>query len=182
MALVFPTRPRATTWVAGGITLLVVLVLGLIAWESRQPPSDRARRARVAELAVLQPPMPSPQALRASGGDAAYARGLEAYAARRWAEAVEALAGIDRPDARFYLALAHLMRDEAVTADELLLDVQKSSAPLYAREAVFYRVKALLARQDARAAQALVQDAVRIGAGPPGEAERLRDALEVLRP
>jgi hypothetical protein len=136
----------------------------------------------VAELAVLHPPQPSPQAVRASAGDTRYARGLEAYAARRWTEAVEALGGIDRPDARFSLALAHLMRDEAVTADELLLDVQQSGAPLYAREAVFYRVKALLARQDARGAQTLVQDAVRIGAGPPGEAERLRDALEILRP
>lgn len=175
-------RPGTPLWLAAGIGVVVMLMLGVVAWESRQPPSDRARRARVAELAVLHPPQPSPEAIRASAGDTRYAHGLEAYAARRWAEAVDSLGGIDRPDARFYLALAHLMRDEADTADELLLDVQQSAATLYAREAVFYRVKALLARQDARGAQALVQDAVRIGAGPPGEAERLRDALEILRP
>lgn len=176
------TRPKATTWMAAGITLLVLGVLVFIAWESRQPPSDRARRARAAELAVVHPPLPSPQAIRASADDPTYARGLEAYAARRWSDAIEALSGIDRPDARFYLALSHLMRDDAATADVHLQEVQASKAPLYAREAVFYRVKALLARQEARAAQALVQDAVRIGAGPPGEAERLRDALEILRP
>ncbi len=174
-----PPTPRALAIV---VAVIVVVALTAVVWESRQLAPDEARRARVEALAVVHPPMPSPEAIRASADDPVYARGLEAYAARRWDDAIVAFTGIERPDARFYQALAHLMNGDPATADALLEEVQRSDAPLYAREAVFYRVKALLARQDPRAAQALVGDAVRLGAGPPGEAEQLRDALEVLRP
>lgn len=172
-----PTPPGLVAVVA---VLVVVALLGVV-WSARQQTPDAARRARLAALAVVEPPTPSPEAIRAGADNASYARGLEAYAAGRWADAIAALGGIDRADARFYRGVAHLMTGDPTTADTLFELVQRGDAPMYAREAVFYRAKAALARGQTRQARDLVADAVRVGAGPPGEAEQLRDALELLR-
>jgi hypothetical protein len=160
---------------------IALIVLAAVLWDSRVTPPDAARLARMASLAVVTPPRPSPAAMRGAADDRSYARGLEAYASGRWGSAIASLSRVDRDDARFYCAVAELMQGNGEAAELLLRAVEDGRAEFYAREAAFYRVKAALARQDLPAARGLITEAVRIGAGPPGEAAHLRDELEVLR-
>lgn len=171
-------RPRTVAIVAAAI-ILIAFVAVLREGGVEQP--DAARQARVRALSVVVPPKPSPEAMRGAADDRTYAQGLEAYASGRWDEAVSHLAQVDRDEARFYQAVAELMRNDGAAAEALLRDVEDRGPEPYARDAVFYRVKAALVRQDLPVARGLITEAVRIGAGPPGEAARLRDDLEVLR-
>lgn len=182
-------RRMLPAWISGSPRRLVLsgavasaLLIALAVWSIDSSTIDAARRARMQELAAFEPPAPSPEAMRASADDGNYARGLEAYAARRWPEAIAALERVDRPDARFYLAIAHLQHGDGLTADVLLGMVEGSGAAFYSREALFYRIKAALTREEPKLARALALDAVKMGAGPAGEAARMRDALEVMRP
>jgi hypothetical protein len=176
--LLVPTRPLRITLIVVGV---VAVALAAILWEARVEPPDAHRVRRIQALAGVIPPQPSPEAMRAAADDRIFARGLEAYASAHWDDAVDALARVDRDDARFYRGVAELMRGSDAAAEPLLRAVEDSGAVPYAREAVFYRVKAALAQQDLPSARGLITEAVRIGAGPPGEAARLRDELEVLR-
>jgi hypothetical protein len=178
MPLLAPSRSRAVTLVVAAVVALIVVS---VLWPSGEQQPDAQRVARIRTLASVQPPRPSPEAMRGAADDRTYARGLEAYASGRWDGAIASLSRVDRDDARFYCAVAELMQGNGEAAELLLRAVEDGRAEFYAREAAFYRVKAALARQDLPAARGLITEAVRIGAGPPGQAAQLRDELEVLR-
>ncbi|MEO7274529.1 MAG: zf-HC2 domain-containing protein [Vicinamibacterales bacterium] len=140
-------------------------------------------------LAVVTPPIYAPLPTRAAASTTATARAFEAAMAdytaadyERAAAALSALSPRAPADARvqFFLGVTHLLAGQVELARAPLERAVATRLTPYADEAHFYLAKTALATRDRAQAEAELRKAIRLGAGPEGEAARLLDALQTL--
>jgi hypothetical protein len=138
-------------------------------------------------LALVMPPPYVPLQTRGEGGQGdGFAAAMARYAAKDYRGAAAGLQPIadaqpDAVHAQFFLGISYLALDQPANASAVLNKVAGSGVSPFADEAHFYLAKAALRARDLDRAERELTLAAERQAGPPGDAQKLLQALRTYR-
>jgi tetratricopeptide (TPR) repeat protein len=154
-----------------------------------QPPEPNVQAgSSIEQLASVEPPSYEPGTLRGPLDEATqrFQRGMERYRKGDYAKTVDELRAAQKldPDAAhisFFLGVSHLMLGHDDTAiDALRATIALGDSP-YLEDAHFYLAKAFLRRKDLDAAEAQLNQVIRLRGSESEEARRLLAGIERLK-